>query len=206
MMAQWLRWALAACALCWAAAATAQVSLPADPNAFVKSAVENVIKASQADPVARTGDIEATAKIVEREFLPFTDFARTTRLAVGPAWQKATPEEREQLVAQFTQLLVHTYAVQLTQMSGQNVTFSYKPAVVKGNDAVVVAQVKSGTDVTDVQYRLYKTSAGWRIYDIDMMGMWLIQLYQKQFSTSLANGGIPALLKYLTEHNARFAK
>jgi ABC-type transporter MlaC component len=204
MLTMWLRWTFAACALCWSVFAAAQQS--ADPNAVVKSAVENVIRASQADPAAKTGDIAAMSKVVEREFLPFTDFARTTRLAVGSDWQNATPEQREQLVVQFTQLLVHSYASQLTQMSGQDMTFSYKPAVINGSDAVVAAQVKSGADVNDVQYRLGKTPAGWRIYDIDMQGMWLIQVYQKQFGASLANGGIPALIKRLTDHNARFAK
>ena len=208
-MGKWLQRALAAGAVCgamaWAATAAA-AQLPADPNAFVKSAVENVIQAAQSDPAAKTGDVGAMAKVVEREFLPFTDFAHTTRLAVGSAWQTATPEQRQQLVSQFTQLLVRTYALQLTQMSGQQVSFSYKPAARKGSDAVVAAQVRSGTDVNDVQYRLAKADDGWRIYDIDMMGMWLIQLYQKQFATPLANGGIPALLKYLAEHNARFAK
>ncbi|KAG0167838.1 Toluene tolerance protein ttg2D [Apophysomyces sp. BC1015] len=172
-----------------------------NPSDAVRSAVENVIKATRADDAARVGDVNATSKVVEREFLPYTDFARTTRIA-------ATPEQRRQLVEQFQILLVHTYALQLTQIRDQNVRFRFEPATVsqKGMDAVVRTSVQGAGDDMDVGYRLGKGQDGWKIYDIDMMGAWLIQIYQQQFASRIAQGGIDGLIQYLGAHNARFGQ
>jgi ABC-type transporter MlaC component len=202
-----------AAVLCMAAAVAhaqgAQGAQAQDPNVFIKSAVETVVKAAKADPAAQNGDVAATAAVVRREFLPYTDFERSTRLAVGSAWKDATPEQQRQLVQQFTELLVGTYALQLTQVRGQDLSFSFQPASVgsQGNDAVVHTEVKgmSGGDM-EVGYRIARTPAGWRIYDIDNMGVWLIQLYQGQFAGQLARGGIDGLVKYLTDHNARLSR
>jgi phospholipid transport system substrate-binding protein len=189
---------------------SAQEAKPSNPNDFVKSAIETVVKAAKSDPAAKDGDIGAMTKVVRREFLPYTDFERTTQMATGAAWDTATPEQRKQLVQQFTDLLVHTYALQLTQIHDQTVQFKFEPAKIeaKGDDAVVHTEVKgigSGDDL-QVGYRIAKSATGWHIYDIDMMGVWLSTLYKGQFGSQLAKNGVDGLIKYLSDHNARFAK
>jgi phospholipid transport system substrate-binding protein len=197
-------------AMCCMTAASAQDVKSSNPNDFVKSAVETVVKAAKADPAAKDGDIGAMTKVVRREFLPYTDFARTTQIAVGAAWDSATPDQRKQLVQQFTELLVHTYALQLTQIRDQTVQFKFDPAKIdaKGSDGVVHTEVKGigSGDSLQVGYRIAKTAAGWRIYDIDMMGVWLTHIYQGQFSGQLGKNGIDGLIKSLADHNARFSK
>jgi phospholipid transport system substrate-binding protein len=205
MLKFWSALALA----CWMTAASAQSADSSTAGGSVKAAVETVVKASKADAAAKNGDVNAMAKIVQREFLPYTDFERTTRLALGSAWTAATPDQRKQVVQQFTKLLVVSYALELTQLQDQNVAFTFKPANVNagGDDAVVQSEVKGTGGDSDMQvgYRLTKTPSGWRIYDIDMMGMWLIQIYQRQFANQLAKNGVDGLIRYLTDHNARFA-
>nr|WP_249277537.1 ABC transporter substrate-binding protein [Pandoraea sp. PE-S2R-1] len=186
----------------------------ANPNDAVKTAVETVVKAAKADPAARDGDVVATAKVVERDFLPYTDFRRTTRFAVGTkAFDAATPAQQQQVFELFQQLLVNTYALQLSQVRGSQLTFKYDPAKVSASstDAVVGATVNGTGDTLAVAYRLGKTDKGWKIYDINMMGenvadAWLIQLYQTQFKARLANGGMDSLIAYLREKNAHFGK
>jgi ABC-type transporter MlaC component len=208
-MKKWLTLGVAWCAaLCAVGATLAQTPKgnAADPNDAVRSAVQNVIKATRAQDAARSGDVRATAKIVEREFLPYTDFASTTRIAMGATvWRQATLAQRKQLVEQFQTLLVHTYALQLTQIRDQNVQFHFEPAALsdKGTDAVVRTRVQGGGDDMDVGYRLGKRQDGWKIYDIDMMGAWLIQIYQQQFARQIAQGGIDGLIQYLSARNAR---
>ncbi|WP_323073831.1 MlaC/ttg2D family ABC transporter substrate-binding protein [Mycetohabitans endofungorum] len=210
-MKKWLTLLVALSVFSMAGTALAQKpkSGAASPNDAVCSAVENVVKATRADAAARSGDVNATSKIVEREFLPYTDFARTTRIAVGAAaWNQAAPEQRKQLVEQFQMLLVHTYALQLTQIRDQNVRFRFEPATLsaKGTDAVVKSRVQGSGDDMAVGYRLGKGQDGWRIYDIDMMGAWLIQIYQQQFASQIAQGGVEGLIQYLSAHNARFGQ
>ncbi|SUA89526.1 Probable phospholipid-binding protein mlaC precursor [Pandoraea pulmonicola] len=186
----------------------------ANPNEMVKTAVETVVKAAKADPAARNGDAAATAHIVARDFLPYTDFRRTTRYAVGPkVFDAATPAQQQQVFEQFQQLLVNTYALQLMQVRGNDLSFKFEPAKLTPNstDAVVGASVRGIGDNLSVAYRLAKTDKGWKIYDINMMGenvadAWLIQLYQPQFKARITQGGIDGLIAYLREKNERFGK
>ncbi len=172
-----------------------------NPNDIVKTAVETVVKAAKADAAAR-------------DFLPYTDFHRTTRYAVGSkAFDAATPAQQQQVFEQFQQLLVNTFALQLSQVRGSQISFKFTPAKLTANssDVVVGASVSGNGDNLSVAYRLAKTDKGWKIYDINMMGenvanAWLIQLYQPQFKARIAQGGIDGLITYLRDKNARFGK
>ncbi len=193
--------------VCAMTAAQAQAG-KGTPNETIQQAVEATVKAAKADPAARDGDLKATIKVVETHFVPYTDFLRTTRIAVGKAWNTATPEQQKQLFEQFQQLLVNTYALQLTQIRGQAVQFKVDAPQMgaNGKDAVVQSEVTGIDDNLQVGYRLGLTSDGWKIYDIDMMGAWLIQVYQVQFASELSRGGVDGLIKFLQVHNARVAQ
>jgi phospholipid transport system substrate-binding protein len=178
------------------------------PDAVVKSAVEGTVAAMKADPQARCGgDMGKITDLVQTRFVPATDFQRTTRIAVGKAWSTATPEQQKQLYEQFTLLLVRTYAASLSQLRDQDVKFKFLPANVPAGakDAVVQSHVISNGGDDAIDYRLTKDASGWRIYDINMMGAWLIQVYQTQFADQISKGGVDGLIKFLTAHNARSA-
>jgi phospholipid transport system substrate-binding protein len=177
------------------------------PDAVVKSAVEGTVAAMKADPQARGGDMAKITQLVETRFVPNTDFQRTTRIAVGKAWSTATPEQQKQLYDQFQVLLVRTYASSLAQLRDQDVKFVFDAPKLDADakDTVVESHVISTGGDNPVRYRLEKTPQGWKIYDIDMMGAWLIQVYQQQFAGQLSKGGVDGLIKFLTDHNARTA-
>jgi phospholipid transport system substrate-binding protein len=177
------------------------------PEAVVKAAVEGTVTAMKADPQARAGDMPRISQIVQSNFVPATDFQRTTRIAVGKAWSTATPDQQAKLYEQFQTLLVRTYTASLMQLRGQDVTFKFDPPKLAegATDAVVESHVISSGGDNPVRYRLEKTPQGWKIYDIDMMGAWLIQVYQQQFSGRMSKGGVDGLIQFLTEHNARTA-
>jgi len=188
------------------AAPVAKLAPGATADATIKAAVEGTVAAIRKDPAAQGGDPVRTAQLVRTYFIPFTDFGRTARLAVGETdWNKATPEQRSAVVAQFQTLLVRVYAAQLTQIQGQNVTFAFdKPtAVPKSSDVVIGSKVHTSTDDMSTRYRLAKTADGYKIYDIDLMGIWLVGVYKQQFADQLSKGGIDALIKYLTAHNTQ---
>jgi ABC-type transporter MlaC component len=175
------------------------------PDQVVKATIDRVMAAIRNDPGARAGDPERTYELVRQLFLPSTDFMLTTQYAVGSAWATATPAQRDALFTQFQTLLARTYALQLTQIREQDTVFKYAPMAplaAGANDAVVKTTVVTDGDVMPIGYRLRKTGAGWKIYDIDMMGAWMIQVYRRQFAAQLASGGIDGLIKYLAAHNA----
>jgi len=188
------------------AAPCAHAQPAAAPVQVIKTAIDGVMDAVHADQAAAAGDPDRTYEIVRQRFLPATDFMLTTQYAVGPAWAQATPAQREALFQQFQTLLARTYALQLTQIQGQDTHFAYGPpprSAAGASDAVVKTTVRTGGDTMAIDYRMRRTAAGWKIYDINMMGAWMIQVYRQQFAAQLAKGGIDGLVKYLAAHNAQ---
>jgi ABC-type transporter MlaC component len=186
-------------AACVSAAAWAQTA----PVDVVKTAVTGTVDAMKHDPAARGGDMARIAQIVQTHFLPATNFEKTVRIAVGDAWKQATPAQQQELTKQFKVLMTRTYAASLAQLGQQDSRFAFKPSEATANDALVLSTVTTPGDSQQVGYRLGKVGGDWKIYDIDMSGAWLIQVYQNQFKTQLAQGGIEWLIKYLIAHNAR---
>jgi ABC-type transporter MlaC component len=174
------------------------------PEQVLRSTIDKVMAAIRQDPAARAGDPERTLEIVRRDFLPSTDFMLTTQYAVGGAWSRATPAQRDALFREFQTLLARTYAIQLTQIQQENTQFRYAPAPAasaNATDAVVKTTVVTGGDTLPIDYRMHRTEAGWKIYDINMMGAWMIQVYRRQFAARLAAEGVDGLIKYLAAHN-----
>ena len=175
------------------------------PDDLVKGVIDNVMRSLRQSEAGRAGDINELTRVVEQRFLPFTDFERTTRMALGDAWSTATPEQQKQLFEQFQKLIVHVYATELIQISNRSVTFRFKPTTVApgASDAIVHSSMQDNGEDDAIDYRLEKTPSGWRIYDISILGNWLSQIYRHQFAQQLGSGGVAALVKSLTEHNAR---
>lgn len=194
------------CALLFAVpAAPAQQVDNLSPDQAVKTTIDAVMAAMRTDAKARAGDSERIYQLVQEKFLPGTDFMLSTQYAVGAAWTRATPAQRDALFRQFQTLLARTYAKQLTQISAQDTRFTYAQAgraARSDTDAVVKTGVLSGGDTMAIDYRLRKTAAGWKIYDINMMDAWMIQVYRRQFAAPLQAGGVDGLISYLAAHNA----
>jgi phospholipid transport system substrate-binding protein len=192
-------------ALAVLAPAHAQQAESRSPDQTVRTTIERVMSAIRSDPGGRAGDPERIYQLVQQHFLPATDFGLTTQYAVGQAWASATPAQRAALVTQFQTLLARTFALQLTQIHEQDTRFTYAPAArlaAGASDAVVKTSVRTEGELMPIDYRLRKTGAGWKIYDINMMGAWMIQVYRRQFAAQLASGGVDGLIKYLAAHNA----
>lgn len=173
------------------------------PDLMVKTTIEDVMAAIKNDAGARAGDPNRINHVVVQRFLPHTDFRRSTEFAVGTAWSNATPAQRNALFEQFQTLLARTYAAQLSQ--AQDTRFKYLPMArldPRATDAVVRTLVVSNGATMPIDYRVHKTGADWKIYDINMMGAWMIPVYRQQFAGQLASGGIDGLIKFLTAHNA----
>ncbi len=174
------------------------------PIDVVKHAVVGTVDAMKKDPAARGGDMAKITQIVHEDFIPSTNFDRTVRIAVGQsAFNQATPEQQKELAEQFSTLMTRTYAASLAQLGSQDARFAFKEGTTTPNDALVMSTVTTPGDSQAVGYRLGKVGNDWKIYDIDMSGAWLIQVYQGQFKAQLQQGGVPALIDYLKKHNAR---
>jgi phospholipid transport system substrate-binding protein len=172
-----------------------------DPQALIKTATQQVLDEVRTQSIA-PDDVARIRSVVDRDILPYVDFRRTTRLSMGRYWRTATPEQQEQLVAQFQLLLIHLYSGALAQLTpDQQIEYLPMRNAPEDTDAVVRTLAQTSGKPVEIDYRLYKTPQGWRLYDLNVLGAWLIQTYRAQFSEKIQEGGIDGLIQFLTSRN-----
>lgn len=169
------------------------------PAAFIQAVADQTLKVVKADTAAQSGDRTAINKLVDQHVLPYVNFEKTTRLATGQHWRQASATQRTQLVDAFKNTLVRTYSGALAnvdQLSAIKVgPFRGDPSA---KDVVVRSTItqNNGPEV-GVDYRMENTPEGWKIYDINVEGIWLIQNYRNQFSQVITQKGIDGLIETL---------
>ena len=175
------------------------------PDALIKMVVSDVMASVKADPEIQKGNIPKIVDLVEKKIVPYTDMRRTTEMAMGPNWKKATPEQQSQLVLEFKNLLIRTYSGALSQLRDQTVQFKILRAAPDDKEVVVKTVVLGRGDPVPLDYRLEKTDKGWKVYDMNIMGVWLVEAYRNQFSNQISQNGIDGLVKFLQERNKQLA-
>jgi phospholipid transport system substrate-binding protein len=188
-------------------AQAATAAAPAEaPDALVKRISQDVIDTAKADKDIQAGNQRRVMDLVESKILPYVDFQRMTSLAAGRFWRDATPEQQKQLIAEFRTLLVYTYSGALSQI--KNETVDFKPLRAAPSDTEV--EVRSQVNVARgepimLNYRVEKSAAGWKIYDINVLGAWLVETYKGSFASEIGKSGIDGLIKVLSDKNKRLA-
>jgi phospholipid transport system substrate-binding protein len=175
------------------------------PDALIKMVVTDVMSSVKADPDIQKGNIPKIVELVEKKIVPYTDMRRTTEMAMGPNWKKATPEQQNQLVVEFKNLLIRTYSGALSQLRDQTVQFKTLRAAPDDNEVVVKTVVLGRGDPVPLDYRLEKTDKGWKVYDMNIMGVWLVEAYRNQFTNQISQNGIDGLVKFLQDRNKQLA-
>ena len=179
----------------------------AAPDAMARDLSNEVLSAIKADKALKSGDTNRVQKLVDEKVLPYTDFQKMTQLSVGPGWRNATPEQRAALTREFRTLLVRTYSGALGQVSDHKVELRPFRAQPTDTDVIVRTQVvASRGDPIQLDYRLEKSDGGWKIYDINILGVWLVENYKSQFSSQVNSSGVDGLIKTLTERNSQLAQ
>lgn len=188
-----------------ASMALAQTPDQSTPDGLIKTVVSDVMASVKSDPEIQKGSISRIVDLVEKKIVPYTDMRRTTEMAMGPNWKKATPEQQIQLVTEFKNLLIRTYSGALSQLREQTVQFKALRAAPDDQEVVVKTVVLGRGDPVPLDYRLEKTANGWRVYDMNIMGVWLIEAYRNQFANQISQNGIDGLVKFLQERNKQLA-
>ena len=175
------------------------------PDVLIKMVVTDVMTTVKSDPDIQKGNIPKIVDLVEKKIVPYTDMRRTTEMAMGPNWKKATPEQQAQLTSEFKNLLIRTYSGALSQLRDQTVQFKALRAAPDDREVVVKTVVLGRGDPVPLDYRLEKTANGWKVYDMNIMGVWLVEAYRNQFSNQISQNGIEGLVKFLQDRNKQLA-
>jgi phospholipid transport system substrate-binding protein len=174
----------------------------AAPNEFVQQIADQVLNALKADSAVRAGDIKRINQIVDEMILPYVNFEKTTRLAAGRNWREASPEQKNALSAAFRGTLARTYSGAFTRVSDStNIRTLPFRGDANAKDVVVKSQViqRANAQPFALDYRLEKTPQGWKIYDINVENIWLIENYRHQFTQQINQNGIDGLIAALNQ-------
>ena len=171
------------------------------PDALIKRLSDDVMSSIKADKSLQAGQTSAIMKLVDIKVMPNVNFQRMTASAVGPAWRQATPEQQKRLQDEFKTLLIRTYSGALAQVNDQVITVKPQRGAATDNEVVVRTEVRGRGDPVQLDYRLEKTATGWKIYNLNVLGVWLVETYRSQFAQEINAKGVDGLIATLTERN-----
>ena len=178
-------------------------------DGLIKRLSVDVLDTIKSDKSIRAGETAKVVVLVDTRIMPNVNFQRMTASAIGPAWRQATPEQQKKLQDEFKILLVRTYAGALSQVSDQTIHIKPMRASAEDKEVIVRSEIKGSGDPIALDYRLEKTpgqGAGWKIYNLNVMGIWLIDTYRSQFAEEINAKGIDGLINTLAERNRSNAK
>ena len=183
------------------ACAAVQAQTVKTPDVLIKEVSTDVLDAVKADKTIQTGDVQKVIALVDAKVMPHVNFQRMTSSAVGRYWRQATPEQKTRLQDEFKTLLVRTYSGALSQVRDQTVSLKPMRSSPEDKEVVVRTEVKGKGDPIQLDYRLEKGDAGWKIYDVNVLGVWLVENYKNSFAQEISAGGIDGLIAKMTERN-----
>lgn len=178
-------------------------------DTFIKRLITEVLNGIKSDHSIQAGDVPRINALVDTKLMPNMNFRRMTASAVGPAWRQATPEQQQRLQEEFKALLIRTYAGALAQVN--NVTITVKPLrdSAQESEVLVRTEIRGQGDPIQMDYRLEKTpgeGADWKIFNLNVMGVWLVETYRSQFAPEINGKGLDGLISALVDRNKSNAK
>ena len=174
------------------------------PDALIRRLSDQILETLRADASLRGGDMKKIMALVDGTVMPNVNFRRMTAAAVGPRWRQATPAQQQRLQDEFKALLIRTYSGALAQVGDQSVTVRPLRAAPGDTDVLVRTEVRGRGDPVQLDYRLEKTpgvGAGWKIYNLNVLGVWLVETYRSQFAQEINAKGVDGLIAALASRN-----
>ena len=174
------------------------------PDALIRRLSDQILETLRADAQLRGGNMPKIMALVDGTVMPNVNFRRMTAAAVGPRWRQATPAQQQRLQDEFKSLLIRTYSGALAQVGDQSVVVRPMRAAPGDTDVLVRTEVRGRGDPVQLDYRLEKTpgvGAGWKIYNLNVLGVWLVETYRSQFAQEINASGVDGLIAALASRN-----
>ena len=171
------------------------------PDALIKRISTEVMESIKADKGVQGGDISKISALVDTQIMPNVNFTRMTAAAVGRNWRQATPDQQKRLQDEFKALLVRTYSGALSQVKEQSISVKPLRAAAADTEVVVRTEVLGRGDPVQLDYRMEKVGTAWKIYDLNVLGVWMVETYRTQFAQEINAKGVDGLIAALAERN-----
>jgi phospholipid transport system substrate-binding protein len=176
------------------------------PDALVKRLSTEILELAKTDKQIQAGNQQRIMEVVQAKVIPHVNFQRMTAMAAGRFWREATPEQQAALTTEFRSLLIYTYSGAISQVRNQ--VLEFKPMRSGADDDEVEVRsmvIQPRGEPIQLNYRLEKTASGWKIYDVNILGAWLVETYKGTFAAEINKSGIDGLIRALAERNKRLA-
>jgi len=173
------------------------------PDVLARSVTDDVLAAIRTDKAIQAGDQKKARELIESKISPHFNFAGMAQLAVGKNWSAANAEQRKALVAEFRALLVQTYTASLLLYKDQKIEYRPLKLAADDNDVLVRSLVRQsgGGEPVQVDYGMEKTDTGWKVYNVKIGGISLVESYRSTFNTEIQKNGVDGLIKTLRDKN-----
>ena len=192
--------------LCALSATSASATTDLAPDALARSVTDEVLAIIRADKELQAGNPQKVMQLVETKVLPHFNFIRMTQLAVGRNWRQASPDQQKVLTEEFKTLLVRTYAAAFTQYRNQTVDYRPVRMTPADTDVVVKSFVKQPTgQPIAIDYSMEKLAGTWKVYDVKIEGISLVENYRNTFTGEITRGGVDGLIRTLNDKNKSLA-
>jgi len=177
------------------------------PDALVKQISTEVLESAKADKSVQSGDMKKISALVETKVMPYVNFPLMTSKTIGPQWRQATPEQKQKLQDEFRTLLVRTYAGALAQVKDQTVQVEpMRAGAAETGEVLVKSKIRGSGEPIPLDYRLENSTGSWKIWDVNVSGLWLVANFQGQFKPVISSGGIDGVIKALVDLNKASAR
>lgn len=171
------------------------------PDALIKRVSSEVLDAIKSDKAIQAGEMNRVLTLVDTKVMPNVNFTRMTASAVGRNWRQATPEQKTRLQEEFKTLLIRTYSGALSQVKDQSLNVKPLRAAPTDTEVTVRTEVLGRGDPVQLDYRMEKTPTGWKIYDLNVLGVWLVETYRTQFAQEISANGVDGLIASMSQRN-----
>ena len=171
------------------------------PDAMIKRVSIEVLDAIRADKDIQAGEMRKVLALVDSQVMPHVNFTRMTASVVGRSWRQATPEQKQRLQQEFKTLLIRTYSGALSQVNDQRLNVKPLRAAPTDTEVVVRTEVLGHGNPVQLDYRMEKTATGWKIYDLNVLGIWMVETYRTQFAQEINAKGVDGLIAALAQRN-----
>ena len=171
------------------------------PDALIKRVSNEVLDKIKSDKSIQAGDLNKIISLVDSQVMPNVNFTRMTASAVGRNWRQATPEQQKRLQDEFKILMVRTYSGALAQVKDQVINVKPLRAAPEDTEVIVRTEVLRRGEPIQLDYRMEKSATGWRIYDLNVLGIWLVETYRTQFAQEINANGVDGLIASLSQRN-----
>lgn len=175
------------------------------PDQMVLAATDEILALLKEKKTYYEADKNRLYAMVDEKILPHFDFRKMSRLVLGINWRRATESQREQFTEMFRELLVRTYATALLKYTDQEIIML--PYTGKPDDKFVKVrtEVKQTTGEPNIalDYTFYNQQPGWKVIDVTIEGVSLIQNYRKVYASRLQKESLDGLIKYIAGLNQK---